>query len=61
MCWICGKLVELETCKTDEHGNAVHRRCYAANMTLAHEAQMSVKKPPSTTPQMARHKNSRSP
>jgi hypothetical protein len=19
MCWICGKLVELETCKTDEH------------------------------------------
>jgi hypothetical protein len=54
MCWICGKLVELETCKTDEHGNAVHERCYAAKMALSHETQMSGKKPPSATPQMAK-------
>jgi hypothetical protein len=54
MCWICGKLVELETCKTDEHGNAVHERCYAAKMVLSHEPQMSGKKPPSATPRMAK-------
>ena len=34
-CWICGKSVSLETCKSDEHGNvvhgnAVHEKCYAA-------------------------------
>jgi hypothetical protein len=51
MCWICGKLVELETCQTDEHGNAVHGRCYAAKMALANEPQMSANKPPSSTPQ----------
>jgi hypothetical protein len=54
MCWICGTLVELETCKTDEHGNAVHWRCHAVKMALAHETRMSVKKPPGTTPQIAK-------
>ena len=33
-CWICGKAVPLETCKTDEHGNPVHERCYAAKLAL---------------------------
>lgn len=35
MCWICGRFVSLETCKTDEHGKAVHEECYAAKMALA--------------------------
>jgi hypothetical protein len=26
---MCGKPVSLETCKIDEHGNAVHEECYA--------------------------------
>jgi hypothetical protein len=34
LCWICGKAVDLETSKADEHGNAVHGRCYAAKMAL---------------------------
>ena len=38
MCWICGKIVDLKTCKTDEHGSAVHECCYAAKMALAKEA-----------------------
>jgi hypothetical protein len=31
-CAICGRAVELECCKTDEHGEAVHEKCYAARM-----------------------------
>jgi hypothetical protein len=27
-CVICGKPVELERCKTDENGKAVHEKCY---------------------------------
>jgi hypothetical protein len=26
--WICGTAVQLETCKTEEHGRAVHDECY---------------------------------
>ena len=33
-CWICGKTLSLETCNTDEHGNPVHERCYAAKLAL---------------------------
>jgi hypothetical protein len=33
-CWICGGGVSLETCKTDEHGKAVHEECYVARMAL---------------------------
>ena len=29
-CWICGKTVDLNTCKTDERGLAVHEPCYAS-------------------------------
>jgi len=28
-CAICGKPVEIETSKTDSHGEAVHEECYA--------------------------------
>ena len=34
MCWICGRAVRLDTCKTDEHGCAVHERCYLAKIAL---------------------------
>jgi hypothetical protein len=30
VCAICDKPCDLETCKTDEHGNAVHEECVAA-------------------------------
>ena len=31
-CAICGLRVELEECKIDEHGDAVHDKCYLASM-----------------------------
>ena len=31
-CWICGKVVDLKTCKTDEHGLPVHEQCYVARV-----------------------------
>jgi hypothetical protein len=31
-CWICGKAVNLNTCKTDEHGLTVHEECYVARI-----------------------------
>lgn len=33
-CWICGSVVSLETCNTDEHGQAVHGDCYVARLAL---------------------------
>ena len=27
MCWICGKAVDIQNCKTDEHGSIVHKPC----------------------------------
>jgi len=29
-CWICGKIVDLNNCKTDERGLPVHETCYVA-------------------------------
>jgi hypothetical protein len=31
-CAVCGDTVELERCKTDEHGQAVHQKCYVARL-----------------------------
>jgi hypothetical protein len=28
-CWVCGRDVSLEKCKTDEHGLTVHEQCLA--------------------------------
>lgn len=28
ICWVCGAPVSLEECKIDEHGEAVHEKCY---------------------------------
>ena len=33
-CWICGQLVMLEDCKVDEHGMAVHEKCYVVKIRL---------------------------
>jgi hypothetical protein len=33
-CWICGKIVDLNTCKTDEHGLPVHETCYVGRTIL---------------------------
>lgn len=43
ICWICGKAVDLETCKTDDHGSAVHGLCYLAKVSLAERTQMREK------------------
>ena len=37
-CWICGRLVDLKSCETDEHGNAVHNACNAIRVRINAEA-----------------------
>jgi hypothetical protein len=32
VCWICGKMVSLESCMIDEHGLAVHEDCSVAKI-----------------------------
>lgn len=45
-CWICGHALELETCKTDEHGMAVHENCYILKVVLAKEStRLMARKP----------------
>ena len=34
LCWICGKRVDLATCKTDEYGEAVHEACYTTRLVF---------------------------
>lgn len=46
LCWICGNVVNLETCKADEHGMAVHEDCPMARITLARESVKLSKLPP---------------
>lgn len=38
-CWVCGQVVSLETCKTDEKGRAVHEACYHLWMQLESAAR----------------------
>jgi hypothetical protein len=45
MCWICGTAVNQEQSTTDEHGNAVHERCYAAKLALSTESVKLSKMP----------------
>ena len=45
-CWICGKPVEVESCKIDEHGQAMHEDCYIAKLALDRETRS---RPPSVT------------
>jgi len=45
-CWICGNSVELESCKTDDHGMVVHGHCYLQKVALAAELMpLAVRKP----------------
>jgi hypothetical protein len=37
ICWICGKLTSLESCKVDEHGLPVHEACQTLKLSL-HDA-----------------------
>ena len=46
MCWICGKVVDLLTSTTDEHGNSVHGPCYAARTALLASTQARENKMP---------------
>jgi hypothetical protein len=34
VCWMCGKIVDLNTCKIDESGLPVHEQCYVARTIL---------------------------
>jgi hypothetical protein len=38
ICWICGRAVAIENCKTDEQGFAVHGLCYLARLALDNES-----------------------
>ena len=38
-CWICGKVVDLNKCTTDEQGLPVHEVCYVARITLISEPE----------------------
>ena len=49
-CWICGKSVQVEECKVDEHGLPVHEDCYAAKLALQ---QSQLRYPPQ--PAIAKH------
>jgi hypothetical protein len=44
-CWICGRELSLEDCKTDEHGRAIHEECYVARMKLESESQSASRVP----------------
>ena len=38
ICWICGRSLQPEECKLDEHGLSVHGDCYAATVSSAQQA-----------------------
>src|SRR5215472_11049585 len=44
-CWICGNAVDLQTCKTDEYGMAVHENCYVAKLALSSETNRLSNRP----------------
>ena len=48
ICWLCGKDVDLGTCKIDEHGSAVHEACYALKLAF-HAGSKKVPQPASAS------------
>lgn len=40
LCWICGNTVDLQICKVDEHGMAVHGECHFLRVALASESML---------------------
>jgi nitroimidazol reductase NimA-like FMN-containing flavoprotein (pyridoxamine 5'-phosphate oxidase superfamily) len=49
VCWICGRVVVLDNCKTDEQGFAVHQACNLARLALNKEGKPGSKIPPMPT------------
>ena len=45
ICWICGKVVNLEECKVDEIGLPVHEGCYVTKLKLSTVQQPIRKRP----------------
>jgi hypothetical protein len=45
MCWICGKAVDLNNCKTDERGRRVHESCYVARTVKSEPPQAPKSRP----------------
>lgn len=41
-CWICGSAVDLQSCKTDKHGIAVHEDCHFLKVALSTESKRLV-------------------
>ena len=41
LCWLCGKDVDLRTCKIDEYGEAVHEACYTVRLALESHSRTS--------------------
>lgn len=53
-CWICGSVVDLESCKADENGIAVHENCYLLRLVLAAESnRLLARKPAQSIRRMA--------
>ncbi len=46
ICWICGRPVQLEECKVDEHGLAVHEGCQALKLSLHNVESVHSFRPP---------------
>lgn len=54
-CWICRKPVEVETCKTDEHGLAVHGDCYLLKLWLSRRGVEIRTRRPNPLPAASHH------
>jgi len=44
VCWICGKVVNLEECKVDAKGLPVHEDCYVLKLTSVTSGQPTRKR-----------------
>jgi hypothetical protein len=53
VCSICGKQVDITTCKTDELGKPVHNVCYAAKLAGENELPLGSPAEPSRSPKAA--------
>jgi hypothetical protein len=42
ICWICAKRVDVQSCKSDEHGKTVHKNCYMFKFALEKAITLSV-------------------
>jgi hypothetical protein len=54
-CWICRNPVDMRTCKTDEHGMAVHGDCYFLKLWLLRRGAEISTPPPNRLPASSHH------